>query len=66
MSAEPIEDHEHTSWTERTAEWLRTADVASVKAELEQQVRTKPGRALLIALGVGYVLGRLLRGKPTD
>jgi len=39
------------------------SDLRSVRDEFEHQVRARPGRALLIALGVGYVIGRVLRGK---
>ncbi len=46
-----------------TAEWLRTADVNTMKTGIEQQVKTNPGRTLLVALGVGYVLGRVFRGS---
>lgn len=38
-------------------------EVAHVRSELESQIRAKPGRALLIALGVGYVVGRIFHGK---
>ena len=48
---------------ESTADWLRDADPRSMRAGLEEQVRARPGRALLIALGVGYLLGRALRGR---
>lgn len=48
---------------ENTAGWLRNADVDSVKSGLESQVRSNPGRTLLVALGVGYVVGRLFRGN---
>jgi len=41
-----------------TADFLRNGDL---KASVEEQVRTKPGRTLLIALGVGYVLGKAFR-----
>lgn len=51
------------SGMENTAEWIRTADVQSMKSGVENQVRTKPGRSLLVALGVGYLVGRALRGK---
>jgi len=47
---------------ENTAGWLRDADMDSVKSGLESQVRSNPGRTLLVALGVGYVVGRLFRG----
>ena len=48
---------------ENTAGWLRNADVDSMKSGLESQVRSNPGRTLLVALGVGYVFGRLFRGN---
>jgi hypothetical protein len=43
--------------------WLHPPHVAHVRSEIENQIRKKPGRALLVALGVGYVIGRILRGK---
>ena len=45
------------------SKWLHSPDVSQVRSGLEHQIRAKPGRALLIALGVGYVIGRVLRGK---
>lgn len=51
------------SGMESTADWIRNADVNQVKDGVERQVRTNPGRSLLVALGLGYVLGRALRGK---
>jgi len=50
------------SGMQSTAEWLRNADVNSMRTGIEQQVRTNPGRTLLVALGIGYVLGRIFRG----
>jgi ElaB/YqjD/DUF883 family membrane-anchored ribosome-binding protein len=41
-----------------TADWLREGDL---KASIETQVKEHPGRTLLIALGVGYVIGKSLR-----
>lgn len=43
---------------EKTADWLRNGDVRST---IEEQARTNPGRTLLVALGVGYLLGKTLR-----
>lgn len=43
---------------EKTADFLRNGNMQEA---LEEQVRTNPGRTLLIALGVGYVLGKALR-----
>jgi len=43
-----------------TADFLRNGDL---KTSIEQQVRANPGRTLLIALGVGYALGKVIRGS---
>jgi hypothetical protein len=43
---------------QKTADFLREGDL---KDTLEEQVRTNPGRSLLIALGIGYVIGKALR-----
>ena len=43
------------------ADWLREADLDGLKSSLEQQVKDHPGRTLLIAVGVGYLLGKALR-----
>ena len=45
---------------EKSADWLRNGDL---KADIERQVRDNPGRSLLIALGLGYVLGKALRNN---
>lgn len=50
------------SGMESTADWLRSADMDQFRSGVENQVRTNPGRTLLIALGLGYLLGRALRG----
>jgi len=44
-----------------TADWLRQADLDGLRASVEQQVKKHPGRTLLIAAGVGYLLGKALR-----
>jgi hypothetical protein len=44
-----------------TADWLRDADLDNMKQGLERQVKEHPGRTLLIALGLGYVLGKAFR-----
>ena len=49
------------SGMQETADWLREADLASLKEGVEQQVKEHPGRTLLIALGVGYLLGKAFR-----
>jgi len=44
-----------------TADWLRDADLDGMKSGLERQVKEHPGRTLLVAVGVGYLLGKALR-----
>lgn len=44
-----------------TADWLRDADLDNLRSGLERQVKEHPGRTLLIAVGVGYLLGKALR-----
>lgn len=51
------------SGMERSADWLRNADLSSVQRKLEREVRENPGRTLLIAGAIGYLLGRAFKGK---
>lgn len=46
---------------ESASEWLRDVDMEGMKASIEQQVKEHPGRTLLIAVGLGYLLGKALR-----
>jgi hypothetical protein len=46
-----------------TAEWLREADLDSLKIGIERQVKEHPGRTLLIAVGLGYLIGRAFRSN---
>jgi len=45
-----------------TADWLRDADIEGLKTGIERQVKEHPGRTLLIAAGLGYLIGRAFRG----
>ncbi len=40
---------------------LRQQDIAAVRRDVEDGVRSHPIRAVLIAAGIGYVVGRMLR-----
>lgn len=44
-----------------TAEWLREADLENMRVGIERQVRENPGRSLLVAVGLGYLLGKAFR-----
>jgi hypothetical protein len=46
---------------EATAGWLRDADLDSLKTGVERQVKEHPGRTLLIAVGLGYLIGKAVR-----
>ncbi|MEX2154289.1 MAG: hypothetical protein WD825_13195 [Gemmatimonadaceae bacterium] len=48
---------------EATADWLRQADIDGLKAGIETQVKEHPGRTLLIALGLGYLVGRAFKNN---
>jgi ElaB/YqjD/DUF883 family membrane-anchored ribosome-binding protein len=43
---------------ERGAMWLRENDLRDVEARLTHQIQDHPTRALLVAAGVGFLLGR--------
>ena len=44
-----------------TASWLRDADIDGLKIGIERQVKEHPGRTLLIAIGMGYLIGKAFR-----
>src|SRR5687768_17168174 len=44
-----------------TANWVRNADLDTVKGDMERQVKDHPARTLLVAVGLGYVLGKAFR-----
>ena len=46
-------------------DWVKQADLEGIKSGIEQQVRSNPTRSLLVALGLGYLLGRAMRGNGT-
>ncbi len=51
------------SGMDATADWLREADLDSMRAAVERQVREHPGRTLLIAAGIGYLIGKAFRSS---
>ena len=46
-----------------TADWIRDADLDSLKTGVERQVKEHPGRTLLIAVGLGYLIGKAFRNR---
>lgn len=51
------------SGMDATADWIRETDLDSLKTGVERQVKEHPGRTLLIAAGLGYLLGKAFRSK---
>ena len=48
-------------WLDDAAEYVREVDPQKVKSDIQLQVRSNPGRSLLIAGAAGLLLGILLR-----
>jgi hypothetical protein len=44
-----------------TANWVRNADMESVKGDIQRQVKEHPARSLIVAVGLGYLLGKAFR-----
>jgi hypothetical protein len=44
-----------------TANWVRNADLETVKGDIERQVKEHPARSLVVAVGLGYLLGKAFR-----
>lgn len=44
-----------------TADWVRNADMESVKGDIERQVKEHPARSLIVAVGLGYLLGKAFK-----
>lgn len=51
------------SGMESTADWLRDADLNNLRTGVERQVKEHPGRTLLIAAGLGYLIGKAFRNN---
>lgn len=51
------------SGMDATADWIRDADLDSMRSAIEGQVREHPGRTLLIAAGLGYLIGKAFRNN---
>ncbi|MDQ6800752.1 MAG: DUF883 C-terminal domain-containing protein [Acidobacteriota bacterium] len=50
----------------RVREKVEDADFGEITDQVRGYVRTNPGKALLISIGVGFVIGLLLRRSDTD
>lgn len=52
-----------TDWLNRSADYIEELNPQQMKTDLQKQVQSNPGRSLLIAAGVGLVLGSLFRRR---
>ncbi|HKP11676.1 MAG TPA: hypothetical protein VJZ91_06180, partial [Blastocatellia bacterium] len=50
-----------SGWLNNAADYVRDIEPEQVKTDIQKQVRSNPGRSLLIAVGAGLALGILLR-----
>ena len=46
---------------DRTAGWLRENELADLKGLVQEEARARPGRTALIAVAIGFLLGRSFR-----
>lgn len=53
--------HNMADSLESAARYLRTGDLDAMRRDMEQGIRTHPLRSALIAVGAGFILGRLIR-----
>lgn len=52
-----------SDWLDTAADYVRDVDPAQIRNDLQRQVRSNPGRSLLIASAAGLALGMLLRRR---
>lgn len=50
----------------RVREKVEDADFGEITDQVRGYVRSNPGKALIISIGVGFVIGLLLRRSDTD
>jgi len=52
-----------SEWLKQSAEYVRQFDYKQADARVREYVRQNPGRTLLIAGGVGLIIGAILRRR---
>jgi ElaB/YqjD/DUF883 family membrane-anchored ribosome-binding protein len=50
-------------WLNRSANYIEEINPQQLKSDIGNQVRQNPGRSLLVAAGIGLVVGALLRRR---
>ena len=51
------------TWLDQTADYVGEMNPQQIKADIGKQVQNNPGRSLLIAGGIGLVLGAIFRRR---
>ena len=52
-----------SGWLDQAADYVQDIKVSRVKSDIQRQMRTNPGRSLLIAGAVGLIVGTLFRRR---
>lgn len=52
-----------STWLSGAADYVRDADPSQIKTDIQRQVRSNPGRSLLIAGAAGLLLGAIFRRR---
>ncbi len=52
-----------SSFLDQSADYISHFDIHKADADLQRQIRTYPGRSLLIALGAGFLIGMMIRRR---
>jgi ElaB/YqjD/DUF883 family membrane-anchored ribosome-binding protein len=52
-----------SQWLHQSADYIREFDIKKADTELRNQIRMHPGKSLLIGVGVGILLGLLVRRR---
>jgi hypothetical protein len=55
--------HRAAGWLDRSADYIEDLNADQLKTDIKNQVRSHPGRALLIAGAAGLILGALFRRR---
>ncbi len=55
--------HQAADWLDKTADYVSDVNSDKIKKDLTKQLQQNPGRTLLIAGGVGIILGAIFRRR---
>ncbi len=53
--------HSTAGWIAGVSDYMRGTDLEELRSDLEDQVRRSPLRSVLIAVGAGWLLGKIIR-----